>query len=555
MGRAGRRLGGPLAVLAAAGTLASCVSVPPDASPDDSPNPAPGAAEPVTPPPAQDTPPIPEDCDTDPELPKRQMRGVWLTTVRNIDWPAESGLSAQRQQEEMRDHLDQAAALSLNTVFLQIRPTADAVYESELEPWARYLTGEQGGDPGYDPLAFAVDEAHERGLELHAWFNPYRVGWQDADLDHLDPDHPVERNPEWLIVKEDEGYLDPGNPDVREWVGDVVLDVVERYDIDGVHFDDYFYPYPGDGEPFDDDASWRAHGGEFERRADWRRENVNTLISEVHERIGDTKPWVRFGISPFGVWRNAETDPSGSDTQALQSYDDIYADTRAWIENGWVDYVVPQLYWHRGFEAADYEELVPWWSEEVAGTAVDLYIGQAAYRVGDDEWEEWEADDALARQLDFNTGHPAVRGDVYFSMTSLTGAAGAAMDEVAAHHYRRPALPPRAADGGAAPAPVTDLRAAAEGADGDAGTAARLEWTVPEGARFFAVYRVEAGAEDLCALADAAGLVDVVGAGEEGEAQTYLDPDGADGGEARYYVTALDAYRTESGPGSGADIA
>jgi uncharacterized lipoprotein YddW (UPF0748 family) len=487
-------------------------------------------------------PAVPDDCATDPGHPKRQLRAAWLTTVRNIDWPSEAGLPAEEQQAELRDRLDSAVDLGLNAVFLHVRPTADALYASEYEPWARYLTGEQGGAPGYDPLEFAVAEAHARGLELHAWFNPYRVGWRDPDLENLTDDHPARRNPDWLVEYGEEGYLDPGNPDVRAWVGDVVLDVVERYDVDGVHFDDYFYPYPADGEEFDDDASWEAHGGDFTDRGDWRRGNVNRLIADIHGRIRDTKPWVRFGVSPFGIWRNADSDPEGSDTGGLESYDAQYADTRAWIRDGTVDYVVPQLYWHRGFATADYDELVPWWSEQVAGTGVDLYVGQAAYRVGE---SDFGGADALSRQLDLNAEYPEVTGDVYFSMGDLTGRAAEAMDRVAEDHYRSPALPPRADGGEAAPAPVRDLAVDA-GGDG-----VRLEWGAVEGARSYAVYRVPGEGGDLCDLADGEHLLAVVGA--DGGAAGYTDAAPVDG-PVRYHVTVLDAYRTESAPSPAARV-
>ncbi|GAA4901553.1 glycoside hydrolase family 10 protein [Streptomonospora salina] len=489
--------------------------------------------------------PAPGQCDTDPAAPKRQMRGAWFTTVRNIDWPSEPGLDAREQQSELDDLLDRAAGLGLNSVFLHVRPTADALYASEKEPWARYLTGEQGGDPGYDPLAYAVEQAHRRGLELHAWFNPYRVGWKDPDLENLAPEHPARQHPDWLVEYGDEGYLDPGNPDVRAWVTDVVLDVVERYDVDGVHFDDYFYPYPGDGEEFDDDSSFREHGGDFDSRADWRRHNVDALVAGIHERIQQTRPWVRFGISPFGIWRNADSDPAGSDTAGLESYSAQYADTLTWIEEGTVDYIVPQLYWQRGFDTADYAELVPWWSEQVAGTGVDLYIGQAAYRVGD---EGFRGADALSRQLDVNAEHGEVGGDVYFSISDLTatGRAAEAMAAVGDAHYTRPALPPASDSAGEAPDPVSELTAERVGPG-----RVDLAWTPVDGARFYAVYRVPGDGGDPCDLADADHLIGTTGAGGDGPA--FTDDAPADG-PVRYHVTVLDDYRAESGPGPAARV-
>ncbi|MFD0775480.1 glycoside hydrolase family 10 protein [Streptomonospora algeriensis] len=500
-----------------------------------------GAEEGAGGPEAHSAMPAPGECDTDPAAPKREMRGAWIASVRNIDWPSEPGLSKQEQQRELGDMLDRAAGLGLNAVFLHVRPTADALYDSGKEPWARYLTGEQGGDPGYDPLAYAVRQAHRRGIELHAWFNPYRVGWKDPDLENLVPGHPARKHPAWLIEYGEEGYLDPGNPDVRKWVTDVVLDVVERYGIDGVHFDDYFYPYPAEGQRFDDDRSFRRHGDGFDSRADWRRHNVDTLVAGIHERIQKTKPWVRFGISPFGIWRNADSDPAGSDTSGLESYSAQYADTLAWIREGTVDYIVPQLYWPRGFDTADYAELVPWWSEQVAGTDVDLYIGQSAYRVGE---EGFRGADALSRQLDLNAEHSEVGGDVYFSISDLTGRAEEAVAAVGDAHYTRPALPPASDSAGDPPEPVSELSA-----ERVSPGKVRLKWNKVEDARFYAVYRVPGEGGDPCDLADASHLIEVTGAG--GDRSAFTDTDPADG-PVRYHVTALDHHRAESGPGPAA---
>ncbi|MFJ9552483.1 glycoside hydrolase family 10 protein [Nocardiopsis sp. NPDC101807] len=477
---------------------------------------------------------------------ERQMRGAWLTTVRNIDWPSEPGLSAQEQKDELDAYLDDAVDMGLNAVFLHARPTADAVYESELEPWARYLTGEQGGDPGYDPLEYAVAEAHERGLEMHAWFNPYRVGLQDPDIEDMAEDHPVKENPDWLVDYGDEAYVDPGNPEVREWVTGVIMDVVERYDIDGVHFDDFFYPYPKDGEEFDDDATWEEHGDGFDDRGDWRRDNVNQLIADVHEGIEATKPWVSFGISPFGIWRNESTDPSGSPSSGLQSYDAQYADTRTWIQDGTVDYVAPQLYWERGFSTADYEAMTDWWASEVEGTGVDLYIGQAAYRVGE---EGWRGDDALSTQLDYSGELPEVGGDVYFSIKNLREQASDAYAELADAHYGRPALPPQAEAPENQGPLVGEVGGVEARTDGDR---VEVAWDAADAARFYAVYRLPEGAdagseEARCAALAPENLVGLTGG-------TSLADDAPLEDGAGYVVTALDDYRAEGPVSEAADI-
>ncbi len=360
-----------------------------------------------------------------------QMRAVWVATVANTDWPSRPGLSVEAQQAEYRDILDHAVRLRLNTVIVQVRPTADALWPSRYEPWSQYLTGTQGRDPGYDPLAFLVAEAHERGLDFHAWFNPFRVSNQ-GDPARLVPEHPARQHPDWVLGYGGQLYYDPGVPEAREFVMDAVMDAVQRYEVDGVHFDDYFYPYPVAGEQIPDRATFERHGGGAEL-GDWRRDNVNRLVRGMSERIGAARSGVSFGISPFGIWRNAASDPRGSATSGLESYSAIYADSRAWVEQGWVDYVVPQVYWEIGHPAADYAALVPWWASVVAGTDVQLHIGQAAYKVGSSPaWDDAE----LSEHLTLNKKHPEVRGDVYFSVSSLTSNAAAAIDRVVDEHYQ-----------------------------------------------------------------------------------------------------------------------
>jgi uncharacterized lipoprotein YddW (UPF0748 family) len=360
-----------------------------------------------------------------------QMRAVWVATVANTDWPSRPGLSVEAQQTEYRDILDHAVRLRLNTVIVQVRPTADALWPSRHEPWSQYLTGTQGRDPGYDPLAFLVAEAHERGLDFHAWFNPFRVSTQ-GDPARLVPEHPARQHPDWILGYGGQLYYDPGVPEAREFVMDAVMDAVERYEVDGVHFDDYFYPYPVAGEQIPDGATFERHGGGADL-GDWRRDNVNRLVRGMSERIGAVRSGVSFGISPFGIWRNAASDPRGSATGGLESYSAIYADSRTWVEQGWVDYVVPQVYWEIGHPTADYAALVPWWASVVAGTDVQLHIGQAAYKVGSSPaWDDAE----LADHLTLNREHPEVRGDVYFSATSLTSNAAVAMGRVADEHYQ-----------------------------------------------------------------------------------------------------------------------
>jgi uncharacterized lipoprotein YddW (UPF0748 family) len=349
-----------------------------------------------------------------------ELRGVWLATVSNRDWPSEPGLSAASQQEELLRHLDTAVARRLNAVILQVRPTADALWPSPYEPWAEYLTGEQGRDPGWDPLGTAVREAHARGLELHAWFNPYRVA-NHTDPALLTESHPARVHPEWVLPYGGKLYYNPGLPEVRSFVQDAMLDAVSRYDIDAVHWDDYFYPYPVDGQAFGDDAAYERYGGDFRDKAAWRRDNTDRLVRETAARIKEIKKDVRFGISPFGVWRNVANDPLGSDTAAgVATYDDLHADTRKWVKEGWIDYIAPQLYWLAQpldqQAPANYAVLLPWWADVVRGTGVDLYIGEALYKVGDPAQPEgWKDPAELSKHLDLCAEHPEVRGNIYFS--------------------------------------------------------------------------------------------------------------------------------------------
>jgi uncharacterized lipoprotein YddW (UPF0748 family) len=372
------------------------------------------------------------------------MRGVWLATVANRDWPSRPGLTAAEQRAELIAHLDTAVRRRLNTVIFQVRPTADALWPSPHEPWSQYLTGTQGRSPGWDPLGTAVEEAHARGLELHAWFNPYRVA-NHTDPARLVASHPARRNPEWVVTYGGKLYYNPGLPEVRAFVQDAMLDAVHRYPVDAVHFDDYFYPYPVAGQTFDDDAAYRAHGTGFPDRASWRRDNIDRLVRETAARIKSVRPTTRFGISPFGVWRNAATDSLGSDTRAgVQTYDDLYADTRRWVRENWIDYICPQLYWNIGFAAADYAKLLPWWADVAHGTGTSLYVGEALYKAGDPaQPAAWQDPAELSRHLALADRYAQVRGHVYFAAREAAADRIGALARVVADHYGQPAGPPR----------------------------------------------------------------------------------------------------------------
>jgi uncharacterized lipoprotein YddW (UPF0748 family) len=360
---------------------------------------------------------------TPPPPARREFRAAWIASVENIDWPSEPGLSTRQQQQELLEMLDRAVQLRLNAVILQVRPAADALYASPYEPWSEYLTGKMGRAPSpyYDPLEFAVNEAHRRGLELHAWFNPYRARHPSArsapSRDHISVTHPelVKRYGSNL-------WMDPGEAAVREQTIRVVLDVVKRYDIDGVHIDDYFYPYKekdrrGNNIDFPDAPSWRryrASGGSL-ARDDWRRANVDSLIHQVYVGIKASKPWVKFGISPFGVWRPGYPPATAG---RFDSYAELYGDSRKWVLNGWADYFTPQLYWPIDRPDLSYPVLLEWWVEQNArgrhiwpGNYVDKVTGTST---------GWLAEEML-NQIALTRAQSGATGNVYFSMRTLMG--------------------------------------------------------------------------------------------------------------------------------------
>jgi uncharacterized lipoprotein YddW (UPF0748 family)/N-acetylmuramoyl-L-alanine amidase len=345
---------------------------------------------------------------------KEAFRGIWVSTVINLDYPSRPGLPVSELKAEAIEILDNIEKMGFNAVILQVRPAGDAFYKSELFPWSEYLTGTQGLAPGdgFDPLEFWVEQAHARGLELHAWINPYRVARLTHDLETLSPDNYAYKHPEW-VIKHTDGhmYYNPGIPAVRSLIIDGVTEIVENYDVDGIHFDDYFYP---DGK-FGDEETYLKYGKDFSNRDDWRRNNIDKLVEETYSAIKAIDPNVRFGISPFGIWANKSSNSLGSDTNGNQSYYSHFADTRKWVLNGWLDYICPQIYWNIGYRIADYEVLLNWWIDAVSGTDVDLYIGHASYRSGDSNPDSaWYGTAEIRRQLELNASRPEVDGSVHF---------------------------------------------------------------------------------------------------------------------------------------------
>ena len=373
----------------------------------------------------------------------REFRGVWVATVGNIDWPSKPGLSSIRQQDELLQILDRTAALGLNAVVLQVRPASDALYASPLEPWSEFLTGTMGEPPApfYDPLAFAVREAHLRGLELHAWFNPYRARAANA-RSAAAASHVSVARPGAVRRYGTQIWLDPGDREVRRRALDVVLDVVRRYDVDGVHIDDYFYPYVendarGRPIPFPDAPTYersRRSGGTL-ARDDWRRENVDSYVRELYTAVKAAKPSVRVGISPFGIWRPGS--PPG--VEGLDAYKELYADSRKWLANGWLDYSAPQLYFGLGRPKQDHAALLAWWiSQNARGR--HLWPGLYTSRVGSGR-DPWTAD-AFLEQIRLTRAQSGATGHVHFSMRALQDGRGGLAPRLAAESYRQPALVP-----------------------------------------------------------------------------------------------------------------
>ena len=346
---------------------------------------------------------------------RKEMRGIWVATVLNIDWPSKKGLSIESQKQEFIKILDNVKEWNMNAVFVQIKPVGDAFYPSKFSPWSEYLTGIQGQNPGYDPLKFMIEEAHKRNIEFHAWFNPYRLT-MSGGIDKLSNDNIGKQRPDWTITYGGKLYLNPGISEVNDYIVKSIMEVVENYDIDGVHMDDYFYPYKVKGEIYNDEEQYNKYGSNFLKVDDWRRDNVNKLIEKLYSSIKAEKKNVSFGISPFGVWRNISTDSvRGSNTKAgIQNYDDLYADILYWMKKNWIDYVAPQIYWNQGFKIAEYNTLVDWWSKYAKETKTNLYIGQAAYRIKD-----WEKDDELINQIKYNRNSEEVKGSIFFSYSSL----------------------------------------------------------------------------------------------------------------------------------------
>ncbi len=368
---------------------------------------------------------------------KREFRGAWIQAV-NGQWV---GVGTQKMQQTLTYQLDELMKDGVNAIIFQIRPECDALYQSNIEPWSRFLTGKQGVAPSpyWDPLQWMVTECHKRGMELHAWINPYRA--KTKTTHELDSRHVAVRHPEWVFEYDDQYILNPAIPECRNFICHVVGDIVRRYDVDGLHIDDYFYPYPAAGQTIPDDQLFRSNPRGFTNKGDWRRDNVNIFIRQLSDTIHQNKPWVKFGVSPFGIYRNKKNDPNGSNTNGLQNYDDLYADVLLWVNKGWVDYNVPQLYWEIGHKSADYQELIEWWNRYASNRP--LFIGEDVERTVKNADLRNPNAHQLAAKVQLRSQMRNVQGAVLWYAKAAVDNIGNYGTSLRSTYWRYPALQPQ----------------------------------------------------------------------------------------------------------------
>ena len=457
--------------------------------------------------------------------PKREFRGAWIQCVNGQF----KGIGTKTMQETLTYQLDELQKDGCNVIIFQVRPECDALYQSALEPWSYYLTGQQGlaPQPYWDPLAWMVEQCHKRGMELHAWINPYRAKTKVAHANAVN--HVVSQHPERCFEYDGLTLLNPALKENRDYICQVVTDILERYDVDGLHIDDYFYPYPTPGINIPDDAYFRANPQGFTDKDDWRRNNVNLFIEQLWATIRTVKPWVKFGVSPFGIYRNEKSDPNGSKTNGLQNYDQLYADVLLWVKNGWVDYCVPQIYWEIGNKVADYDELIHWW---------DKYCTKTTLVIGEDV-ERTVKFNQMARKMVLHAELPNVKGTVLWYAKAVVDNVGNYGTRLRELYWRNPALQPamKHIDN---KAPKKPRKVQAVDIEGQK----VLFWTAPKGegwkdaAANYVVYRFNQG--DKVTVDDASKIVAIT-------SDTHYEmPRETPGTKCTYAVTALDRMQNES---------
>ena len=475
------------------------------------------------------------------QTPKHEFRGAWMHIIGQKQY---AQMTPQQTRDYLINQLDLLQRANCNAVIWQIRPQADAAYKSELEPWSRWISGESGKAPQplWDPLQFMIEQTHMRGMELHAWINPYRV--TSSEEDKPAAGHIYYEHPEWFLKYADgKIYFDPGLPECRDFIDTVVRDILNRYDIDALHMDDYFYPYPVTGAEFPDTTSYNTYGIGWDKN-DWRRHNVDLLIEQLHETIKEVKPWVRFGISPFGIWRNKASDPEGSETNGLQCYDALFADCLKWTAEGWVDYMVPQLYWELEHQAASDLVLMHWWNDHA--NERHMYYGQAVNNVmthrdiaeeGGDISNPTQLDHKMRLQRSMDNVH----GVTWWPGYTITSNVKGVLDSLADHQTCFPALIPayKWIDD-VAPHAVVDLKV--KKVNGKKCLVWRAHETSDpmQQAVRFVIYRFPKGKKGR--LDNAANILAIIG-----ETTTFVLPDGGKG-NWQYAVTALDRCWNESDP-------
>jgi uncharacterized lipoprotein YddW (UPF0748 family) len=466
---------------------------------------------------------------------KREFRGAWIATVANIDWPSKPGLPAGEQQQQFIARLEQLQAVGCNAVIVQIRPVCDAFYDSKIEPWSHYLTGKQGmaPEPYYDPLVFMINETHKRNMEFHAWFNPFRA-LMDNKKNPNGPDHVTRAHPDWIINYGTQAILDPGIPEAREYVLNVITDVVKRYDIDAVHLDDYFYPYRIGGKEFGDARSYAKYGQGMDKE-DWRRNNVSQFIAQLNNRIKHIKSYVKLGISPFGIWRNKTKDAEGSETHGGQTdYDDLYADVLLWMQKGWIDYLMPQLYWEHASHAAPFGVLMPWWYGHCYKRHV--YYGLGLHRMVNVHSGPWANVHELMSQLrEIREQCAGNSGYCFYSASCLDKIKIPVKDSLKYGFCQYPALIPTMPwlDSVAPAAPVVKMETA--------GSAAKLKWQESNPTKETIRYVVYRFVNNESINLDRNDKILSIQ-----QAQEYTDPEAKRYKQCTYIVTALDRSWNES---------
>jgi uncharacterized lipoprotein YddW (UPF0748 family) len=374
--------------------------------------------------------------------PEREFRGFWVATVVNIDWPKKGNDDVDKKKSDFLKILNFYQDLNFNAAIVQVRTAGDAFYKSDFAPWSRFLTGKEGKplNTEEDLLQWMIDETHSRGMEFHAWLNPYRATF-DLKTEVLSTEHDYNRHPEWMLKYGKKYYYDPGLPEVQEHMVSIIDEIVTNYDIDAIHYDDYFYPYTIKGEVFQDSISFYNCGLPDQSLADWRRSNIDSLIEKSHDIIKKRKPWVQFGVSPFGVWKNSSTDPKGSDTKAGQTtYDDLYADPLLWMEKGWLDYIIPQVYWSMDLPAASHRKILDWWSNNTINT--NLYIGNGPYKIRNNSDKSWDNKKELPDQISYAREKTIIDGNAFFSAKSLMANNNDVVKHLKKRFYKRQVLPP-----------------------------------------------------------------------------------------------------------------